>query len=212
MTLKGTVQVNSKDIGAMPFFKTVRSLPKEEEDDDDDQELFWDWAREKGIPDHWRWVPFLVGVYLRQPGTQRHARIRKTGGVTTTTKYFQAHQWRWVQFLVGVYLRQPGTQRHARIQNTGGVTTTKVGVYLHQPGTQRHAWIWNTGGVTTTNKYLQSDQWRWVPFLVGVYLRQPGTQRHARIQNTGGVTTTNKSFSSANQGPNVTRGFGTLGV
>ena len=27
-------------------------------------------------------------------GTQRHARIRNTGGVTTTTKYFQAHQWR----------------------------------------------------------------------------------------------------------------------
>ncbi|KAL5483893.1 hypothetical protein EMCRGX_G020312 [Ephydatia muelleri] len=65
-----------------------------------------------------------VGVYLRQPGTQRHARIRNTGGVTTTTKYFQAHQWRWVPFLVGVYLCQPGTQRHARIWNTGGVTTT----------------------------------------------------------------------------------------
>ncbi|KAL5474638.1 hypothetical protein EMCRGX_G026619 [Ephydatia muelleri] len=50
--------------------------------------------------DQWRWVPFLVGVYLRQPGTQRHARIRNTGGVTTTNKYFQADQWRWVPFLV----------------------------------------------------------------------------------------------------------------
>ncbi|KAL5488821.1 hypothetical protein EMCRGX_G017827 [Ephydatia muelleri] len=89
--------------------------------------------------DQWRWVPFLVGVYLRQPGTQRHARIRNIGGVTTTTKYFQADQWRWVPFLVGVYLCQPGTQRHARIQNTGGVTTT--------------------------TKYFQADQWRWVPFL-----------------------------------------------
>ncbi|KAL5466994.1 hypothetical protein EMCRGX_G031159 [Ephydatia muelleri] len=145
--------------------------------------------------DQWRWVPFLVGVYLRQPGTQRHARIQNTGGVTTTNMYLQADQWRWVPFLVGVYLRQPGTQRHARIQNTGGVTTTKkylqsdqwrwvpflVGVYLRQPGTQRHAWIQNTGGVTTTKKYLQSDQWRWVPFLVGVYLHQPGTYRHAVI-------------------------------
>ncbi|KAL5515319.1 hypothetical protein EMCRGX_G000471 [Ephydatia muelleri] len=88
---------------------------------------------------YWRWVPFLVGVYLRQPGTQCHARIRNTGGVTTTTKYLQADQWRWVPFLVGVYLCQPGTQRHARIRNTGGVTTT--------------------------TKYLQADQWRWVPFL-----------------------------------------------
>ncbi|KAL5475681.1 hypothetical protein EMCRGX_G025527 [Ephydatia muelleri] len=112
----------------------------------------------------WKWVPFLVGVYLRQPETQRHARIRNTGGVTTTHKYFQAHQWRWVPFLVGVYLRQPGTQRHA--------------------------WIRNTGGVTTTHKYIQAHQWRWVPFLVDVYLRQPGTQRHARIRNTGGVTKT----------------------
>ncbi|KAL5469050.1 hypothetical protein EMCRGX_G030242 [Ephydatia muelleri] len=42
--------------------------------------------------DQWRWVPFLVGVYLRQPGTQRHARIRNTGGVTTITKYLQADQ------------------------------------------------------------------------------------------------------------------------
>eukprot|EP00731_Ephydatia_muelleri_P019038 Em0011g1078a len=46
-----------------------------------------------------------VGVYLCQPGTQRHARIRNTGGVTTTTKYFQAHQWRWVPFFpVQLYL------------------------------------------------------------------------------------------------------------
>ncbi|KAL5474622.1 hypothetical protein EMCRGX_G026597 [Ephydatia muelleri] len=80
-----------------------------------------------------------VGVYLCQPGTQRHTRIQNTGGVTTTNKYLQADHWRWVPFLVGVYLRQPGTQRHARIQNTGGVTTT--------------------------NKYLQADHWRWVPFL-----------------------------------------------
>ncbi|KAL5463276.1 hypothetical protein EMCRGX_G032163 [Ephydatia muelleri] len=27
----------------------------------------------------------LVGVYLRQPGTQRHTRIQNTGGVTTST-------------------------------------------------------------------------------------------------------------------------------
>ncbi|KAL5502851.1 hypothetical protein EMCRGX_G009688 [Ephydatia muelleri] len=80
-----------------------------------------------------------VGVYLCQPGTQRHARIQNTEGVTTTNKYLQADQWRWVPFLVGVYLRQPGTQPHARIQNAGGVTTT--------------------------NKYLQADQWRWVPFF-----------------------------------------------
>ncbi|KAL5517536.1 hypothetical protein EMCRGX_G003095 [Ephydatia muelleri] len=181
-----------------------------------------------------------VGVYLRQPRTQRHAWIQNTGGVTTTHK-------------VGVYLRQPRTQRHAWIRNTGGVTTTHkyfqahqwrwvpflVGVYLRQPGTQRHAWIRNTGGVTTTHKYFQAHQWRWVPFLVGVYLRQPGTQRHARIRNTGGVTTTHKYFQAhqwrwvsfftfkltsgdgchsckvctcTNQGPNVTRGFGTLGV
>ncbi|KAL5516475.1 hypothetical protein EMCRGX_G001813 [Ephydatia muelleri] len=45
-------------------------------------------------------IPFLVGEYLCQPGTQRHARIRNTGGVTTTIKYFQADQWRWVPFLV----------------------------------------------------------------------------------------------------------------
>ncbi|KAL5515792.1 hypothetical protein EMCRGX_G001012 [Ephydatia muelleri] len=108
-----------------------------------------------------------VGVYLRQPGTQRHAWIWNTGGVTTTTKYLKAHQWRWVPFSVGVYLCQPGTQRHARIWNTGGVTTTnKVGVYLHQPGTQRHTRIQNTGGVTTTTKYLKAHQWRWVPFSV----------------------------------------------
>ncbi|KAL5489249.1 hypothetical protein EMCRGX_G018319 [Ephydatia muelleri] len=94
-------------------------------------------------------VPTGVGVYLCQPGTQCHARIQNTGGVTTTTKHFQAHQWRWVPFLGGVYLRQPGTQRHARIRNTGGVTTT--------------------------TKYFQADQWRWVPFLVDVYLCEPGT-------------------------------------
>ncbi|KAL5509081.1 hypothetical protein EMCRGX_G004366 [Ephydatia muelleri] len=47
-------------------------------------------------------------------------------------------------------------------------------VYLRQPGTQRHARIQNTGGVTTTNKYLQADQWRWVPFLcVPVPTRDP---------------------------------------
>ncbi|KAL5515321.1 hypothetical protein EMCRGX_G000473 [Ephydatia muelleri] len=96
--------------------------------------------------------------------TQRHVRIRNTGGVTTTTKYFHADQWRWVPFLVGVYLRQPGIQRHARIRNTGSVTTTNkwvpflVGVYLCQPGTQRHARIRNTGGVTTTYKYLQASR------------------------------------------------------
>ena len=43
--------------------------------------------------------------------------------------------------------------------------THRVDVYLRQPGTQRHTRIQNTGGVTTTNKYLQADQWRWVPFL-----------------------------------------------
>ena len=48
MTLEGTVQVNSEDIGAIAVlqnhlyscFTFLR---------DDDQELFWDWAREKGI-------------------------------------------------------------------------------------------------------------------------------------------------------------------
>ena len=48
------MQVNSKDIGAIAVIQTVRKLelylPKEEEEEeDDDQELFWDWAREKGI-------------------------------------------------------------------------------------------------------------------------------------------------------------------
>ncbi|KAL5509272.1 hypothetical protein EMCRGX_G004611 [Ephydatia muelleri] len=132
-----------------------------------------------------------VGVYLRQPGTQRHARIRNTGGVTTTTKYLKAHQWRWVPFSVGVYLRQPGTQRHARIWNTGGVTTTNTGrcvpVPTKDPTSRADPEHWGCD-----HKYLQADQWRWVPFLVGVYLRQPRTQRHAWIWNTGGVTTTNK--------------------
>ena len=54
------MQVNSKDIGAIAVLQNRSQLelylPKEEEeeeddddDDDDDQELFWDWAREKGI-------------------------------------------------------------------------------------------------------------------------------------------------------------------
>eukprot|EP00731_Ephydatia_muelleri_P019616 Em0012g441a len=30
-----------------------------------------------------------VGVYLCQPGTQRHAWILNTGGVTTTNKYYK---------------------------------------------------------------------------------------------------------------------------
>ena len=44
------MQVNSKDIGAIAVIQNRSQLelylPKEE---DDDQELFWDWAREKGI-------------------------------------------------------------------------------------------------------------------------------------------------------------------
>eukprot|EP00731_Ephydatia_muelleri_P014098 Em0007g1408a len=108
-----------------------------------------------------------VGVDLRQPGTQRHARIQNTGGVTTTTKYLQADQWRWVPFLVGVYLRQPGSQRHARIQNTGGVTTTI--------------------------KYLQADQWRWVPFFpvqlyfYGSYFVMTSTRDQAVLVTEGKV-------------------------
>ena len=47
------MQVNSKDIGAIAVLQNRSQLelylPKEEDDDDDDQELFWDWAREKGI-------------------------------------------------------------------------------------------------------------------------------------------------------------------
>ncbi|KAL5488987.1 hypothetical protein EMCRGX_G018022 [Ephydatia muelleri] len=130
-----------------------------------------------------------VGVYLCQPGTQRHAWILNTGGVTTTNKYYK--------------LTNGDGCHSCELQSTLRQTLScsmypqgRVGMYLRQPGTQRHARIWNTGDVTTTKKYLQSDQWRWVSFLVGVYLCQPGTQRHARIQNTGGVTTTNKSFSS----------------
>ena len=52
MTLKDNVLVNSEDIGAIAVLQNrlyvVLYFPKEEEEEDD-QELFWDWAREKGI-------------------------------------------------------------------------------------------------------------------------------------------------------------------
>ena len=135
------------------------------------------------------------GVYLRQPGTQRHARIRNTGGVTTTTKHFQADQWRWVPFLwVAKYFEADWAVS----------CTHRVGVYLCQPGTQRHARIRNTGGVTTTTKYFQADQWRWVPFL--------WVAKHFEADSELFHVPTGELCTCANQGPNVTRGSRTLGV
>ena len=195
-----------------------------------------------------------VVVYLCEPGTQRHARIRNTGGVTTTNKQFSSWPVEMGAILVsckalwgrlwavpcthrgGVYLRQPGTQRHARIRNTGGLTTTnkqfsswpvemgailvsckalwgrqwavpcthRGGVYLRQPGTQRHARIRNTGGLTTTTKHFQAHQGRWVPFL--------WVAKHFEADSELFHVPTGEVCTCANQGPNVTRGSGTLGV
>ena len=82
--------------------------------------------------------------------------------------------------------------------------TRKVDVYLCEPGTQRHARIQNTGGVTTTTKYFQADQWRWVPFL--------WVAKHFEADSELFHVPTGEVCTCANQGPNVTRRSGTLGV
>ena len=127
-----------------------------------------------------------VGVYLRQPGTQRHARIRNTGGMTTTTKYLNT----------GLARSMATTTKPYKLFH---VPTHRVGVYLRQPGTQHHARIRNTGGVTTTTKYLNT----------GLTRSMATTTKPYKLFH---VPTHREVCTCANQGPNVTHGSGTLGV
>ena len=137
-----------------------------------------------------------VVVYLCEPGTQRHARIRNTGGVTTTNKQFS----RWPVEMGAILV----SCKALWVRLWAVPCTHRVGVYLRQPGTQRHAPIQNTGGVTTTTKYFQAHQWRWVPFL--------WVAKHFEADSELFHVPTGEVCTCANQGPNVTRGSGTLGV
>ena len=95
-------------------------------------------------------------MYLCQPGTQRHARILMTGGVT--------------QLISSLKLTSGDGCHSCELQSTLNLTLRCfmypqgrcVPVPTRDPTSRADFDDW---GCDPTNKFFQADQWRWVPFL-----------------------------------------------